>query len=565
MMLLMFVLLFIVSACIAVISMSISAVRAVGVAKRFLSGEKKEEVKLFSKKGLKKAAYIATKLALRIAKLITDIWKWVFFVGFLLKTVAIVLVGAVLLSSVSGLVLLNQAEDEEKQKTESSDNKRSDEEENKKVKSLLIIGDSRTVGMYHAVTGAAWEANEMENMPINATGEEGVRFLAFSGEGLNWFNDGNVSVYSGTSMATAGRRTITSGKEVVKSLLTDDCLVVFNLGVNDLFRVDKYIELMNEMSTWDVGAGFVFESINPINNTVASQRGSTSVSDSVVVEFNDKIKNNLPDNWSYLDTYTYIKPDVDALTAETADGLHYTNEIYQKLYDYIIDNCMAEQTENEESQEEAAREYDVVFVGDSRSMSMGSQALIEGVNNGIAYNVLIDDCINATWGDEVYSTNSLGNLKAALLKNKSNIVVLLGVNDVIKKTRGGYPPADITNGVKNSYRSLFNDGEVQSLLQNYQGTVYLMGISPPNIAVSAYRSLFRGRPLPDPTFSVRVVFDSVNAAIELFASDNNFKYIAADPAFATEDCFVNDGLHYTKEFYTNKFLPYVLEQIGLEY
>ena len=65
--------------------------------------------------------------------------------------------------------------------------------------------------------------------------------------------------------------------------------------------------------------------INPINNNYLYL-------DSNIKNFNQKIKSSLNSKIKYIDTNSYLVSN----GFDTLDGLHYTNDTYKTIYNYII-------------------------------------------------------------------------------------------------------------------------------------------------------------------------------------------------------------------------------------
>lgn len=152
----------------------------------------------------------------------------------------------------------------------------------------VFIGDSRTVGM---------------NNVIHFEDEEDYFMVAKSGMGYKWF----------TSTGYKQLKKIRNDNEY------DRWVYIFNLGINDLDNVDKYVELIEELSN---EATVYYISINPTMN----RKKVIDCSD--IEKFNSLIAVK-SDN--YIDCYHYLKDTGYYAT----DGIHYDNETYQKIYDFV--------------------------------------------------------------------------------------------------------------------------------------------------------------------------------------------------------------------------------------
>lgn len=161
-----------------------------------------------------------------------------------------------------------------------------------KITKRFFIGDSRTVGMKNAVGGSDV-------------------FSCSEGIGLNWFKE--------------------KGFANIQGSLTKGSAVIILLGVNDLTYVSasSYASYINYLynSYGDKGVYFYFVSVNPTT-------GNYSYLDSDIKKFNNEIKQSLNSNIKYIDTYNYLVTS----GYSSSDGLHYNNDTYKKIYNYIIKN-----------------------------------------------------------------------------------------------------------------------------------------------------------------------------------------------------------------------------------
>lgn len=156
---------------------------------------------------------------------------------------------------------------------------------------IIWVGDSRTEGMSTAITSGNNE------------------WVYKSSVGYDWFVSDAISS--------------------VNNKLQEDDTIVFNFGVNDLGNVDKYINKLNELASGDwKNAEIIVMSVNPVID------GKNGASNAGIEEFNSKMKSGLDSTITFIDTYSELK---DSLTSADYDsaGLHYTSEVYQKLYDII--------------------------------------------------------------------------------------------------------------------------------------------------------------------------------------------------------------------------------------
>lgn len=156
---------------------------------------------------------------------------------------------------------------------------------------IIWVGDSRTVGMQQAIGGL--DKNE---------------WVCKTAEGYNWFV--NTAIGS------------------VNSKLKKDDTIVFNLGVNDLGNVDKYVKKLNSLANgdWKKAKKIIVMSVNPTD----SSKYSGGATNEAIKKFNSKMKSGLDGSIKYVDTYSQIKD-----TMKTSDGLHYDKTTYKSLYNII--------------------------------------------------------------------------------------------------------------------------------------------------------------------------------------------------------------------------------------
>ena len=169
----------------------------------------------------------------------------------------------------------------------------SPEEEEQPEHAYIFVGDSRTVGMHTALTKDG--------------GEDSCTFIAKSGEGFYWlYHDGIVEL-----------------EEALRA--EPHATVIFNLGVNDLTEVDKYLDFYQELFSEYHDPSFYIMSVNPVVDEKYN-----GLSNAKIEEFNEKIEKKFPDK--YLDSYYYLL----AQDYETVDGLHYTDQTYRMIHRFVV-------------------------------------------------------------------------------------------------------------------------------------------------------------------------------------------------------------------------------------
>lgn len=163
---------------------------------------------------------------------------------------------------------------------------------NQQITKTIFVGDSRTVGM---------ELSVADN-PSDVWSSKGSM-------GLSWMKS--------------------TGIPNIESEIKSGSAVVILMGVNDLYKKDQYISYLNENSAkWkEKGAQVYFVSVNPTE-------GSYSNLNDDIDSFNQKLRSNLTSNIKYIDCNSYLKSN----GFSTTDGLHYTTDTYNKIYNYIKSN-----------------------------------------------------------------------------------------------------------------------------------------------------------------------------------------------------------------------------------
>ncbi len=162
----------------------------------------------------------------------------------------------------------------------------------------VFIGDSRTVGMDNAIG-----LHDMYDTFV----------VAKSGMGYNWF------------MKT-GSEELNTIREQNKNTYTK-WIYIFNLGVNDLSNVENYKELYKELSNEEDTVVY-YLSINPTDDSVGG------IQCSEIESFNDKIYAQSYHN--YINGYQYLKDITGYTFDKRQDGMHYSDETYKDLYEFIM-------------------------------------------------------------------------------------------------------------------------------------------------------------------------------------------------------------------------------------
>lgn len=157
---------------------------------------------------------------------------------------------------------------------------------------VIMVGDSRFVGMSSAVSFS------------------GCEWICDVGAGYDWLAN------------TAASQ--------IDSAITENCAIVFNMGVNDIDRAGEYVSFLNgRVEGWtSAGADVYFMTVNPVDRSLYSG----VVTNEAIVNFNNTMSANLSPWFGYIDTYN----DLTTNGFTSRDGLHYTNETYVQIFQYCM-------------------------------------------------------------------------------------------------------------------------------------------------------------------------------------------------------------------------------------
>ena len=173
----------------------------------------------------------------------------------------------------------------------------------------VLIGDSRTVGMYLATAGSNYLLQDSGSTVLGQDGN--TYWIAKTGAGLSWMKE----------HADDANDFIEEGTDIYIMMGVNDC--------RDSSSAESYANYINEKAKeWEaLGANVIFVSVNPISSST-----SYSTKDSNVTEFNEEIQDSLNDDVTYLSTYDSIVGSI----SYASDGLHYTSSTYKDIYELIM-------------------------------------------------------------------------------------------------------------------------------------------------------------------------------------------------------------------------------------
>ncbi|MDO4293915.1 MAG: SGNH/GDSL hydrolase family protein [Eubacteriales bacterium] len=161
---------------------------------------------------------------------------------------------------------------------------------------VIFVGDSRTGQMANAVGGsAAWP---------------GTAFAYCFGGGVDWLSGA-------------------AAKAEIDRYVTPGSVIILNYGVNDLSRHNDYIEVINRYAgDWqEKGASVWFASVGPVGENAYGKRNWA------VEYFNNQLNGRLNGQIGRIDLYGYLTASG---YATTADGLHYTPEVYAGMFRFLM-------------------------------------------------------------------------------------------------------------------------------------------------------------------------------------------------------------------------------------
>lgn len=154
----------------------------------------------------------------------------------------------------------------------------------------IMVGDSRFVGMQQAV------------------GDAGCVWIGQVSAGLSWFCDTAVPE--------------------IDAAVTDQSVIIINMGVNDLGNVWGYLEVLNQkVPEWlEKGAVVYYMSVNPVES-------HPYISNDDIAEFNNILYNSMPPEVGWIETYSYLLDNGYA----TQDGVHFDAGTYQTIFYYTME------------------------------------------------------------------------------------------------------------------------------------------------------------------------------------------------------------------------------------
>lgn len=177
---------------------------------------------------------------------------------------------------------------------------------------IIVLGDSRTVGLYCSMTYTAEEfsGHIFYHIAEDHTGFYGdTVFAAKGGEGYPWFE--------------------TYGAALGVAQMDKNSVFVVWYGVNDLWNVDKYINYVN-YTLVPFGVPVYYMTIGPSDQHWAE-------SNPQIIAFNEALRAGLLPEVKVIDMHAFISEGMANGQFGTTDGLHYNYETCRAIYQHMVD------------------------------------------------------------------------------------------------------------------------------------------------------------------------------------------------------------------------------------
>jgi len=205
---------------------------------------------------------------------------------------------------------------------------------------VILIGDSRTVGMYSAL----------------GRGSEKGNLKKYDSYGYFWAADG------GDNVKDMIRTHVPNMENEVDENTAIICLMGIN-GFKERNIIETYSNYLNEKAAeWkQKGAKTYYVTINPVG-------ANYKYSNSEIEAYNNAMKNALSNDVGYLDTYSYLKGNVTL----HSDGLHYQSETSIKIF-----NLINQLLRNENASSDGDTEEDVTSENTSKATNESGDGSLE--------------------------------------------------------------------------------------------------------------------------------------------------------------------------------------------
>ncbi len=180
--------------------------------------------------------------------------------------------------------------------------------------------------------GAAETVPPVETIPAENQSQQGVTRYIFVGDSryvaMSQFAQPEDYFIADVGM---GYEFLVRQLDAVRAAAIPGSVVIIGLGVNDPKpeKYESYIRTINELS-WTLGVPVYYMLVNPVDESVESQNGYGIKNDQINA-FNAALQAGLDASVHIIDTNSFLKYDGYV----TTDGLHYDDNTYLKIYQYI--------------------------------------------------------------------------------------------------------------------------------------------------------------------------------------------------------------------------------------
>ena len=283
-----------------------------------------------------KASKLISTLAttsMRMIAYILDALRWVCTAILPFVLVLDIVIALVLTTSASGFLLL-LSDDIDYSNITYADGKVNNKSGNQDGRGkVILVGDSRSVQLAMNVlnmSATSEQGPRGNNATVVGTSSDGDYVYAQGSVGLDWLEDKYMvnRLYD----------------EIKKD--PENTAVVFNMGTNDIpGGADPYITYLNDKGKeWvDLGCAVYFLSCNPVNESLYS-----GFSNADIENFNNGVKDGMDSSINYLDSYSELKSQLTDTTHFDTMGVHYDKEIYEKIWQFIVDNVKGSGSSDED-------------------------------------------------------------------------------------------------------------------------------------------------------------------------------------------------------------------------
>lgn len=175
----------------------------------------------------------------------------------------------------------------------------------------ILLGDSRTVGMYWAVSGD--RSSETAMVLVN----DSVVWDARSGMGMDWMKE--------------------TGEPAMRPYVGSGTRIAVLMGVNDIggnYSADSYVSWLNEEAEeWEAkGAAVSYVLVNPVNESLRPAAATLSNKD--IDAWNAEVTSGLSDSIARIDLHTDLVNHWDDIVWH--DWLHYESPTNLVLYEKLM-------------------------------------------------------------------------------------------------------------------------------------------------------------------------------------------------------------------------------------